>query len=73
MKTISVRLQDDVYNELSELAKLRGSSMNSIVSDLIRGTYHEIKKDPKVETALKQMNQLRELIESFSAEESVKS
>lgn len=65
MKTFSLRLEDDVYEELEKLAKLRGISKNRAVSDMIRVSYNEIEADPKVQKLLEQMNEIKTLLDKF--------
>lgn len=65
MKSFTVRLDDDVYEELGKLAKLRGVSLNRTLSDIIRVSYNEIEADPKVQKLLEQMNEIKTLLDKF--------
>ena len=65
MKSFTVRLDDDVYEELGKLAKLRGVSLNRTLSDIIRVSYNEIEADPKVQKLLEQMNEIKTLLNKF--------
>lgn len=65
MKQLSIRLSEDVYQELDYLSTLLKSSKNTVVSNLIRCEYNNFQKDPKISRYLKQAEQVRELLDSF--------
>lgn len=65
MKTITIRLADDVHAELEHLSTILDCSKNSLVEMLIRQEYSKYETDPKLKEALDQIQQIRELISSF--------
>lgn len=68
MKSMTVRLDDDVAVELDGLAQVLGASKNAIVNLLIRQEYSKYHEDPKIMKALEQMAELRQLFERFQAD-----
>jgi len=67
-RTFSVRVDDDVFNELEVLARATGQSKNAVVNNLIRAEYDKYDSDPKVKLAIKQLKELQETFERFEAE-----
>lgn len=68
MKSMTVRLDDDVALELDSLSQVLGASKNSIVNLLIRQEYNKYHEDPKIMKALEQMAELRAVLERFQAD-----
>ena len=68
MKSLTIRLDDDVAQELQSLSEVLGASKNSIVNLLIRQEYNKYHEDPKIMKALEQMAELRAVFERFNAE-----
>jgi len=67
-RTFSVRVDDDVFEELEVLARVTGQSKNAVVNNLIRAEYDKYDSDPKVKLAIKQLKELKETLERFEAE-----
>lgn len=65
MKTLTVRLTEDVHAELEHLSNILDCSKNSLVEMLIRQEYSKYESDPKLREALDQMQQLKDLLSSF--------
>lgn len=68
MKRHSLRLDDEVSNELKYLTSIYGISQNSVVSNLIRQEYNKFKEDPKLRVALEQAQQLQEAFNRMTSE-----
>lgn len=68
MKPITIRLEDDVADELEGLSKVLGASKNSVVNLLIRQEYNKYNEDPKIKKILEQMAELKAVFERFNNE-----
>lgn len=66
MRSITFRLDDDVYSELGYLAKVTHSSRNRLVNMLIRQEFDKYDNDPVLKKKLEQVEQLRSMLEDFS-------
>lgn len=64
----TIRFDDDVSEELENLAKLLNMSQNTVVNMLVRQEYNKYYEDPVVKRAISQMNELREVLERFNEE-----
>ncbi len=68
MKPLTIRMEDDVAQELNSLSEILGISKNGIVNLLIRQEYSKYHEDPKIKKTLDQMAELRAMLEKFNAE-----
>lgn len=68
MKSISIRFEDDVYEELQALKQMTGVSVNQLVNISIRDEYQKVGEDPKIKLALEKLNELKNTLEKFSLE-----
>lgn len=66
MKTLTVRFDDDVYNEICELAKITGNSKNSIINLCVRDEYQKVGQDPKIKLAFEKLNEIKKTFESLN-------
>lgn len=67
-KNLTVRLDDDVYNELDTLCEMFSVSKNELIVNLIRNEYHKYKEDPKIALVLKQAADLQETLKKYQKE-----
>lgn len=67
MRKFSVRLDDDVANELDYLSALFQKSRNEIINLLVRNEFNKYEKDPKIALAIEQMNILKETLSEMDA------
>lgn len=65
MKALSVRFEDDVFEELNQLSGILGTSKNQIVNMLVRQEYSKYGEDPKMKVVLEQMKEMREMLTKF--------
>ena len=68
MKPFTVRMEEDVAQELSSLSEILGISKNAIVNLLIRQEYSKYHEDPQIKKTLDQMAELRAMLEKFNAD-----
>ena len=61
-KTLTVRLEEDVFEELGYLSSVHGTSMNKVVSLLIRQEYNNYQADPKIVEMLDKLQRMREIL-----------
>lgn len=68
MRGLTIRFEDDVFEELSQLAYITKQSKNSIVNACIRSEYNKYHDDPKIQLALKQLSELAGVVERMNEE-----
>ena len=68
MVQFSLRMEDDVANELTTLSNILGVSKNALLNMLIRQEFNKYESDPKIKKALEQLGEFRKLIERFNDE-----
>lgn len=68
MKSFTVRLDDDVAQELNTISQMLGCSKNSLINLLIRQEYTKYGEDPKLKKIIEQMNEMKALLEKFNAQ-----
>ena len=68
MKKLTIRLEDEVYEELDTLSNLSDLSKNEIVNNLIRVEAHKVKEDPKVKLLIEQAKELKETFKRMNDE-----
>lgn len=69
MKTFSIRLEDDVYEELEFLRNVIFSrSKSSVIEGLIRQEYHKHKSDPRMKKAIESIEQIKSIVEGMKNE-----
>lgn len=65
MKTLTIRLEDDVHEELERLVTILNCSKNGLVEMLIRQEFNKFTSDPKIKKALDQIQEMRNLLDKF--------
>lgn len=65
MKAITIRFEDDVYNELAFLSDLASVSRNALVNQLVRAEFHKYQDDPKIKKMLDNMVEFKGMLEEF--------
>lgn len=68
MQKLTVRFEDDVYEELKKIGSLTGQSLNSVCNALVREKYNTIEGDPKVKLAFEKLNELKATLEKMNEE-----
>lgn len=68
MKSFTVRLEDDVAEELNTISQMLGTSKNALINMLIRQEYTKYGEDPKMKQIIEQMNEMKALLEKFNAQ-----
>lgn len=67
MRTFTVRLEDEVNDELEALSQLLQVSKNQVISDTIRQSYNSlIGGDPKVKEAIDKLQEFRSMLEKLA-------
>lgn len=61
MRKITVRLEDDVFDEYSKLQNLLDVSGNKLINTLIRAEYNHYKADPKYQKAIDMLNETKKV------------
>lgn len=65
MKVFSVRLPEDVYEELEFLTTLLKVSKNDLIINLIRVQYDTYSDDPKIKKFMRAFDELQEVLKKF--------
>lgn len=68
MVTFSLRMSEEVNNELQFLATMFDKSKTAVLESLIRQEYHKYQEDPKIKRAIEQMQELKTVFEKFKDE-----
>lgn len=61
MRKITVRLEDDVFDEYSKLQNLLDVSGNKLINTLIRAEYNHYTADPKYQKAIDMLNETKKV------------
>lgn len=67
MKAFTLRLEDDVADELDKLTTMLNVSKNSFINLLIRQEYSKYGEDPKIKKIFEQMQEMKALLEKYKA------
>lgn len=65
MKQTTIRLDDEVYNELVFLSDLCQLSRNVLVNNLIRAEFNKYQEDPKIKKMLDNVVEFKGMLEEF--------
>lgn len=65
MKAITIRFEDDVYNELAFLSDLSKVSRNALVNQLVRAEFNKYQDDPKIKKMLDNVAEFKGMLEEF--------
>lgn len=65
MKAITIRFDDDVFEELSFLSDLSKVSKNTLVNQLIRAEFNKYQDDPKIKKMLDNVVEFKGMLEEF--------
>lgn len=61
-KTLTVRLDADVFEELGYLSNALGLSMNKVVNLLVRQEYNKYQADPKIMEVIDKLQRMRDIL-----------
>ena len=67
MKAFTLRLEDDVAEELDKLTTMLGVSKNAFINLVIRQEYSKYGEDPKILKIFEQMQEMKALLEKYKA------
>jgi len=68
MRPLTIRFEDDVFDELDILAQVYGMPKNTLVNLVVRAEFDRYASDPKVKKTLEQMKELQNLLLKFANE-----
>ena len=68
MKVFSLRLQDEVNEELEYLTNVLMQTKTAVLEGLIRQEYHKYQADPKIQKAMQQLKEVKEFLEKMNHE-----
>jgi predicted transcriptional regulator len=66
MKAFTLRLQDEVNEELEYLTNILMQTKTAVLEGLIRQEYHKYQADPKIQKAMKQLREVKDFIEKMN-------
>lgn len=68
MKTFTLRLDTEPYEELEKLATIYGVSKTAVLTNLIRGEYNKYEGDPTIQRTLDMIADLKTVLAKYQDE-----
>lgn len=65
MKTFTLRLDTEPYEELEKLSTIYGISKTAVLTNIIRAEYSKYDSDPQVQKALDMMSDLKAVLAKY--------
>lgn len=65
---VTLRLPDDVAEELNDLSQMFGVSKNRMMIMCIRSQFHAVKSDPEITKLQRQVTEMQSLLDKFRSE-----